>query len=146
MSLAGLDKWYAFMKSRDHAALFELLHPDVVFESPVVHSPQRGRDITFKYLVGAVKVLGRPGFVYRSEWRNDTGGVLEFETVIEGITINGVDLITFDRDGRIIHFKVMVRPLKAINLLHRLMAEQLMPQAAGSTQAGASAAKSQSSV
>ena len=96
MTLAGLDKWYAFMKSRDHAALRELLHPDVVFESPVVHSPQRGRDITFKYLAGAVKVLGRPGFVYRGEWRNDTGAVLEFETVIEGITINGVDLITFD--------------------------------------------------
>jgi hypothetical protein len=139
MTLAGLDKWYAFMKSRDHAALRELLHPDVVFESPVVHSPQRGRDITFKYLAGAVKVLGRPGFIYRGEWRNDTGAVLEFETVIEGITINGVDLITFDRDGRITHFKVMVRPLKAINLLHRLMAEELMPQA------GASAAKSQSS-
>jgi SnoaL-like domain len=139
MTLAGLDKWYAFMKSRDHAALRELLHPDVVFESPVVHSPQRGRDITFKYLAGAVKVLGRPGFVYRGEWRNDTGAVLEFETVIEGITINGVDLITFDADGRITHFKVMVRPLKAINLLHRLMAEQL------TSQDGASAAKSQSS-
>jgi len=138
MTLAGLDKWYAFMKSRDHAALRELLHPDVVFESPVVHSPQRGLDITFKYLAGAVKVLGRPGFIYRGEWRNDTGAVLEFETVIERITINGVDLITFDRDGRITHFKVMVRPLKAINLLHRLMAEELMPQA------GASAAKSQS--
>ena len=130
MTLAGLDKWYAFMKSRDHAALRELLHPDVVFESPVVHSPQRGRDITFKYLDGAVKVLGRPGFIYRGEWRNDTGAVLEFETVIEGITINGVDLITFDRDGRITHFKVMVRPLKAINLLHRLMGEQLASSAA----------------
>jgi hypothetical protein len=139
MTLAGLDKWYAFMKSRDHAALRELLHPDVVFESPVVHSPQRGRDITFKYLAAAVKVLGRPGFTYRGEWRNDTGAVLEFETVIDGITINGVDLITFDDEGHITHFKVMVRPLKAMNLLHRLMAEQLMPQAAGS------AAKSQSS-
>ena len=145
MTTTGLAKWYGYMTSHDHAALWELLHPDAVFESPVVHSPQRGRDITFKYLAGAVKVLGRPGFVYRGEWRNDTGAVLEFETVIEGITINGVDLITFDRDGRITHFKVMVRPLKAINLLHRLMAEELMPQAAGSTQGGASAAKSQSS-
>jgi hypothetical protein len=135
MTLAGLDKWYAFMKSRDHAALRELLHPDVVFESPVVHSAQRGRDITFKYLAGAVKVLGNPSFIYRGEWRNDTGAVLEFETVIDGITINGVDLITFDGDGRITHFKVMVRPLKAMNLLHRLMGEELQ----------ASAAKSQSS-
>ena len=139
MPRAGLDKWYAFMKSRDHAALFDLLHPDVVFESPVVHTPQRGRDITFKYLAGAVKVLGRPGFAYRGEWLNDTGAVLEFETVIDGITINGVDLISFDKGGRITHFKVMVRPLKAINLLHRLMGEELMRHSGD-----ASAAKSQS--
>jgi hypothetical protein len=73
--------------------------------------------------------LGGPSFVYRGEWRSDNGAVLEFETVIDGITINGVDIITFDHDDRIAHFKVMVRPLKAINLLHRLMGEELMRQA-----------------
>jgi hypothetical protein len=99
-----------------------------VFESPVVHTPQRGRDITFKYLLGADKVLGGPGFSYVGEWRSDSGAVLEFENVIEGIRINGVDIITFGSDGRITHFKVMVRPLKAINLLHRLMGEQLAQQ------------------
>ena len=55
--------------------------------------------------------------------------VLEFETVIDGITINGVDIITFDNDDRITHFKVMVRPLKAMNMLHRLMGDELMRQA-----------------
>ncbi len=125
MSLAGLDKWYAYLKSHDRAALWELLHPDAMFESPVVHTPQRGRDIVFKYLSSAEKVLGGPGFAYRGEWRNATGAVLEFENEIDGIRINGVDIITFDDAGRITHFKVMVRPLKAINLLHRLMAEQL---------------------
>jgi SnoaL-like protein len=124
--MTGLDKWYAYMKSHDRAALWDLLHPDAVFESPVVHMPQRGRDITFKYLSSAEKVLGGPGFAYRGEWRSDTGAVLEFENEIEGIRINGVDIITFDDDGRITHFKVMVRPLKAINLLHRLMGEQLL--------------------
>ena len=139
--LAGLDKWYAYIKSHDHKALWELLHPDAVFESPVVHTPQRGRDITFKYLASAEKVLGGPGFTYLGEWRSDTGAVLEFENEVEGIKINGVDIITFDKDNRITHFKVMVRPLKAINMLHRLMGEELMRQA----QAGsASAAKSQS--
>jgi hypothetical protein len=123
--MSGLDHWYAYIKSHDQAALWELLHPDAVFESPVVHSPQRGRDITFKYLASAEQVLGGPGFVYRGEWRSNTGAVLEFENVIEGITINGVDIITFDDDGRITNFKVMVRPLKAVNLLHRLMGEQL---------------------
>jgi hypothetical protein len=129
MTKAGLAKWYAYLKSHDHAALRELLHPDAVFESPVVHTPQRGRDVTFKYLASAVKMLGGPSFAYRGEWRSDNGAVLEFETEIEGIKINGVDIITFDKEDRITHFKVMVRPLKAINLLHRLMGEELTRQA-----------------
>lgn len=123
--MSGLDSWYGYMKSHDGKALWELLHPDAVFESPVVHSPQRGRDITFKYLASAEKVLGGPGFTYVGEWKNANGAVLEFKTMIDGIEINGVDIITFDAEERITHFKVMVRPLKAINMLHRLMAEQL---------------------
>src|SRR5262249_15911840 len=129
MARSGLAQWYAYMKSHDHKALWDLLHPDAVFESPVVHTPQRGRDIAFKYLAGAAKVLGGPTFAYRGEWHRDTGAVLEFENEIEGITINGVDIITFDDDARITHFKVMVRPLKAINLRHRMMGEELMRQA-----------------
>jgi SnoaL-like domain len=125
MSQSALDKWYGYMKSHDRAALWDLLHPDAVFESPVVHNPQRGRDITFKYLASAEKVLGGPGFAYVGEWRSGNGAVLEFEKQIDGIRINGVDIIRFSEDDRITHFKVMVRPLKAINLLHRLMAEQL---------------------
>jgi SnoaL-like domain len=125
MTATGLERCYGYMKSHDRAALWDLLHPDAVFESPVVHTPQRGRDITFKYLSSAEKVLAGPGFIYVGEWRSDRGAVLEFENEIDGIKINGVDIITFDADGRITHFKVMVRPLKAINLLHRLMGEQL---------------------
>ena len=125
MSMTGLDMWYEYVKSHDRATLWDLLDPDVVFESPIVHTPQRGRDITFKYLSSAAKVLGGPGFAYVGEWRSDTGAVLEFENEIDGIKLNGVDIIRFSDDGRITHFKVMVRPLKAINLLHRLMGEQL---------------------
>jgi SnoaL-like domain len=129
MSMTALDKWYGYIKSHDHTALWDLLDPDAVFESPVVHTPQRGREITFKYLSGAEKVLGGPGFVYTGEWRSDNGAVLEFEKEIDGVKINGVDIIRFSDDGRIVHFKVMVRPLKAINLLHRLMGEQLAASA-----------------
>jgi hypothetical protein len=126
MRMTALDGWYGYMKSHDPKALWGLLHPDAVFESPVVHTPQRGREITFKYLAGAEKVLGGPGFRYLGEWLSEKGAVLEFEKEIEGIRINGVDIISFSDDGSLItHFKVMVRPLKAINLLHRLMGEQL---------------------
>ena len=128
MAMSGLDKWYAYMKSHDTAALWDLLHPDAVFESPVVHTPQRGADITYKYLSSAIKVLNGESFRYLGEWRGDNSAVLEFATEIDGITINGVDIIKFADDGRIIHFKVMVRPLKAMNLLHRLMGEQLAMQ------------------
>jgi hypothetical protein len=112
----GLQRWHGFIKSRDHHALRDLLHPDVVFESPVVHTPQRGRDIAIKYLTGATKVLGGPSFNYVGEWTGEAGVVLEFACEVDSVTINGVDIITFDADDRIAHFKVMVRPLKAINL------------------------------
>ena len=126
MTLPALDGWYAYMASHDKAALWALLDPDAVFESPVVHTPQRGREITFKYLAGADQVLGGPGFRYTGEWRNATGAILEFETEVEGIRINGIDMLAFSDDGqRITNFKVMIRPLKAINLLHQLMGEQL---------------------
>jgi SnoaL-like domain len=124
--MTALDRWRDYIKSHDQRTLWDLLDPDAVFESPVVHTPQRGREITFKYLASAAKVLGGPGFRYVGEWRSDNGAVLEFENEIEGIRINGVDIITFNADASLItHFKVMIRPLRAINLLHRLMGEQL---------------------
>ena len=70
MTMIGLDKWYAYIKAHDTKLLWELLHPDAVFESPVVHTPQRGRDITFKYLTSALGVLDSPAFAYVGEWRN----------------------------------------------------------------------------
>ena len=97
MRMTALDGWYGYMKSHDRGALWALLHPDAVFESPVVHTPQRGREITFKYLSSAEKVLGGPGFAYCGEWHSQNGAVLEFENEIEGISINGVDMITLRR-------------------------------------------------
>ena len=130
MSETGLARWYAHMKSPDHGALWAMLHPDVVFESPVVHSPQRGREITFKYLASADKVLGGPGFVYVGEWTAPGSAVLEFENVVRGIKVNGIDMIWWDDDGLIVRFKVLVRPLKAINLVHTMMGEMLAAGAA----------------
>lgn len=127
---AGLTRWHEYMlTSHDKQTLWDMLDPDIVFESPVVHTPQRGREIAFKYLAGADKVLGGPGFTYVGEWLNETGAILEFTNEINGIRINGVDMITFGADGRITHFKVMVRPLKAVNMLHQMMGEQLQRMA-----------------
>lgn len=125
MNEAYVERWHAYTKSHDEKMLWDMLHPDVVFESPVVHTPQRGREITFKYLKAAFVVLGGDGFRYVAEWRNDTGAILEFEKAIEGIRINGIDMITWDAQGQITGFKVMVRPLKAMNMLHQMMGSQL---------------------
>lgn len=126
---ANIERWHSYIRNHDKAALWDLLHPDVVFESPVVHTPQRGRDITYKYLASADKVLGGDGFAYVGEWLSETGAILEFTNEIQGIKVNGIDMITFDADGKILNFKVMVRPLKAVNLLHQLMGAQLAAMA-----------------
>ena len=126
-----ITRWRAHVANPQPGALWEWLHPDSVFESPVVYTPQRGREIVFRYLTSADQVLGGPGFTYIGEWRGPDSVILEFTNMVEGLVVNGIDMIRFDAEGRIVHFKVMVRPLKAINLLHRLMAEQLQKMAAG---------------
>ena len=120
-----IDAWHEFVRSRDVGRLEKLLADDVVFHSPVVHTPQRGKSITTLYLRGAMSVLGSPAFRYEREVRGDHDALLEFVTEIDGITINGVDLIRWDDTGRIVDFKVMVRPLKAMNVLHQKMGELL---------------------
>ena len=125
MTMSGLDKWYGYMKSHDTAALWDLLHPDAVFESPVVHTPQRGKAITVAYLSGAMHVLNTPAFRYVREIVGERDALLEFMTEIDGIQIDGVDLIHWDAAGRIDDFKVMVRPLKAVNIVHQKMGEML---------------------
>jgi SnoaL-like domain len=121
----GLAGWHAYMKSGDLALLDTLLDDDAVFESPVVHTPQRGKAITYKYLASAATVLGGPGFSYLNEWRGDNSAILEFENEIDGIRINGIDMIWWNDAGKITRFKVMVRPLKAVNMLHQMMGAQL---------------------
>ena len=122
----AIDAWHAYVRSPDSVRLYDLLDPEVTFDSPVVHATQHGRAITHAYLTAAASVLGGPTFRYIDEWRGDDGAVLEFVTDIEGVTINGVDIIRLTSDGRrILGFKVMIRPLKAVNLVHRLMGELL---------------------
>jgi len=120
-----IARWHEIVKSRDPADLDTLLADDVVFQSPVVHTPQRGKAITRKYLAAATAVLGGDGFRYTGEWFGETSAVLEFVAAIDGIEINGVDIIGWNAAGQIDRFKVMVRPLKAIDALHKAMAARL---------------------
>ncbi len=129
MTVPALKAWHRIVNESDFSALDSLLADDVVFHSPVVHTPQAGKALVTLYLRAAGSVLLAGGFRYVREIvaEDASGGdaVLEFEAELDGIHINGVDLIRWDREQRIIDFKVMVRPLQAVNKIHQLMGEML---------------------
>lgn len=126
MSAANLARWHAYMHGgSDPVVLAGLLAEDAVFHSPVVHTPQAGKAVVMAYLVAASHVLGNDSFRYVRELVDGDDMMLEFVTELDGITINGVDIIRWNADGQISDFKVMVRPLKAINKVWEMMAAQL---------------------
>ena len=120
-----LAAWHRYMQTHDPALLAELIAPDAVFHSPVVHTPQEGRDKVLMYLTAAAHVFSDTGFTYVRELVDGPEALLEFTATVDGIHVNGVDLIRFDLEGKIIDFKVMVRPLKAMNKLWEMMAARL---------------------
>ena len=130
-ALAGLKNWHTVMAGGNQpAALAAIIREDAVFHSPVVHTPQRGRALVVAYLAAAGQTLGNNSFRYVRELVDGEDALLEFETEMDGIHVNGIDLIRFDEDGMIADFKVMVRPLKAVNKVWEQMAAQLESQRA----------------
>ena len=122
----GLANWHAYMASHgDLTLLGAMIADDAVFHSPVVHTPQVGKAKVMAYLGAAAQVLGGQGFAYVRELVDGNQVLLEFTNELDGIHVNGIDLIEFDDAGMIKDFKVMVRPMKAMNKLWELMAAQL---------------------
>ena len=122
---AGLARWHAYMQDPSPEGLRAMLAEDAVFHSPVVHTPQEGREKVFAYLHAADKVFGDANFRYVREIAQGDQTMLEFTAEIDGIHINGVDIIRWNGGGLIEDFKVLVRPLKAINKLWEMMGAQL---------------------
>lgn len=126
MSGDNIARWHEYMEGAgDPALLSDLLADDAVFHSPVVHTPQAGKAVVMAYLVAAAHVLGNDSFHYVRELVDGDEMMLEFVTELDGIRINGVDIIRWNGDGKITDFKVMVRPLKAINKVWEMMGAQL---------------------
>jgi hypothetical protein len=120
-----LAAWHRLVRDRNVQGLDALLADGVVFHSPVVHTPQAGKAVTTQYLTAAFHVFFNETFRYVREVAGARDAVLEFQVEIDGIQVNGVDMIAWDEAGRIVDFKVMLRPLKAINLIHQKMAAML---------------------
>jgi len=135
---ACIERWHQHLAGKLDGGLDAILHPDVVFLSPIVFTPQQGRDITKLYLTAAGGTLGgesdegstgasasEGGFGYTKQICQGHSAMLEFETQVDGKYVNGVDIITCDDDGMIVEFRVMIRPLQAINLVHAQMKAML---------------------
>jgi hypothetical protein len=129
MPQTPIEHWHALVRAHDPSGLHDLLAEDAVFISPVVHTAQRGRAITQAYLSAAFGVFFNPGFRYVREIVGPSDAMLEFETEVDGVFVNGVDIIKWNPAGKIVEFKVMVRPLKAITIIHERMAAMLASSA-----------------
>ena len=120
-----ISRWHAYLAGESVGGLDELLADDVVFYSPIVYTPQRGKDVTTMYLLAAKQTLGSPDFRYTKQVTAGDTAVLEFETTLDGKYVNGVDIIRCDDSGRIVEFRVMIRPLQAVNAVHEQMRAML---------------------
>ncbi|MCX2980264.1 nuclear transport factor 2 family protein [Halieaceae bacterium IMCC14734] len=130
--MTNLERWHEVVAGKDPDLLDPLLADDCVFHSPIVHTPQEGKALTKLYLAAAMQVLTVEGFAYTKEIVDGNQMVLEFSVENEGVMINGVDIISFNNAGQIVEFKVMVRPLKAVNFLHAQMKAMLESMTAAS--------------
>jgi len=120
-----VERWHRFLAGDLPGGLDELLADDVVFYSPIVYTPQRGKDVTTLYLQAAKQTLGSPDFRYTKQVVTGDTAVLEFETSLDGKYVNGVDVIRCDEVGAIVEFRVMIRPLQAVNAVHEQMKAML---------------------
>jgi hypothetical protein len=132
---AALRRWHAIVAAQDPALLDDLLADDVEFRSPAVFAPQQGKALTTVYLSGALAVLG-PSLRYLSEWSDDRSAVLEFEASLDGVYVQGVDILRWNAEGKLASFTVMVRPLRGLEKLIELMASQLAASRSPGTPAG----------
>jgi len=124
-----VERWHRFLTGESPEALGGLLSDEVIFYSPIVYTPQRGTGMTTMYLQAAVQTLAGDGgegvFRYTKQVLAGDVAVLEFETTVDDKYVNGVDIIRCDGTGRIVEFRVMIRPLQAINILHERMGSVL---------------------
>ena len=125
MTVDTLASWHQLVENGNAEGLDSLLSEKVAFYSPIVHKPQVGKAMAAKYLTAAFSVLGNESFRYVREVTGSRDAVLEFQVEIEGVSVNGVDMIKWNDEGKIVEFKVMLRPMKAINLIHQKMAAML---------------------
>ncbi len=124
-TLAGLETWHEFVKNKNHENLSDFLDDDAVLYSPVVFTPVEGSFMVGMYLIAAGEIIANTHFRYVREVCDEENAFLEFVTEIDGITVEGIDMIKFTKEGKLKEIKVMLRPLKAVHIVHQKMGEYL---------------------
>ena len=124
-TLKGLKTWHEFVKNKNHENLSDFIDDAAVLYSPVVFKPIEGGFMVCMYLMAAAEIIANNSFKYVREMNDDENAFLEFETEIDGITVEGIDMIKFTKGGKLKEIKVMIRPLKAVNIVHEKMGEYL---------------------
>lgn len=127
MTINPLEAWRRLVANKDITGVDSLLAENVVFHSPVIDTPQAGKEITRQYLAAVFDIFSQHSFRYVREVVGEHDAILEFLVEIDGVSVNGVDMIAWGDDGRIVSFKVMLRPLKAMKVMQRRVAEILQP-------------------
>ncbi|KGL62704.1 hypothetical protein [Polaribacter sp. Hel1_85] len=124
-TLKGLETWHQFVKNKNHEDLSDFIDDNAVLYSPVVFTPVEGSFMVSMYLIAAGEIIANNNFKYVREVCDNENVILEFVTEINGITVEGVDMIKYTEDGKLKEIKVMIRPLKAVNMVHQKMGEYL---------------------
>lgn len=125
MTTRTIETWRQLVAGKDIAGVDLLLAEDAVFHSPIVDTPEVGKAVTLRYLAAAFSVFSSESFRYVREVVGEHDAVLEFLVEIDGVIVNGVDMIKWNDEGRIVDFKVMLRPLKALKVMHQKIAASL---------------------
>ena len=125
MTLHPIETWRQLVANKDAAGVEAILAENAVFHSPLVDTPQAGRTVTQQYLAAAFGVFSQESFRYVREVVGERDAILEFVVEIDGVSVNGVDMIRWNDEGKIVDFKVMLRPLKALRVMQQKMAERL---------------------
>ena len=120
-----IKKWHKVIETDNLELLNDIIADNAIFSSPVVFKPMEGKEITMMYLNAAGESFNMEKFEYTKEIHDGMNSVLEFETYIDEISVNGVDMIEWKEDGKISNFKVMIRPYKAVQKVQEKMIEAL---------------------
>ncbi|AMR80468.1 nuclear transport factor 2 family protein [Cupriavidus nantongensis] len=125
---ASLDAWHQMIATHSMAGLDAIVADDVVFRSPVAHTPYPGRAAIALVLTTVNQVF--QDFRYHRSFVSGDGHsvVLEFSASVDGKALKGIDMIRFDDAGRIAEFEVMVRPRSGLEALAAAMAARLASQ------------------